>query len=284
MNHVPVRAFGRVFVHGVSPDFQTNVALQQGNSRPQSKIRPKRSWEVSGENYTGSMVSYQPCLPSNDFQPMMAVNLIDGRPETAWCSRGEGQTDVTPAWVRIDLPIEEKLREIVLIPRQDRMAWPRELTIKLSCDAWHWTTVYDGAPGSGMPRIDGEPIRVKLGAPRPAKQIWIIADQLAMDDRIAENDFVFSFAGVEAWTESGENVALLSRGAGVTVSSSLAMGGNWMLNDILWPIQYDLGAKWIRLSGGNPPFHHDTLQWRFVEQEPGTYIIDEKTKAALRRG
>jgi len=118
---VPVRAFGRIFVHGVSPDFQAPVVLQRGNSSQTAKIRPKRSWEISGENYMGSMVSYQPCLPAHDFQPQLAVNLIDGNPDTAWCSRGEGQPDVAPAWVRIDLPAEESLREIVLLPRKDKL-------------------------------------------------------------------------------------------------------------------------------------------------------------------
>ena len=55
---------------------------------------------------------------------------------------------------------------------------------------------------------------------------------------------------MQALTAGGENVALLSRGAGVTVSSTYAYGGTWMLNDLMWPLQYDMGAKWIRLSGG----------------------------------
>ena len=40
---IPVRAFGRTFVYGASPDFQTGVTLQQGNGSPKAKIHPKRS-------------------------------------------------------------------------------------------------------------------------------------------------------------------------------------------------------------------------------------------------
>jgi hypothetical protein len=205
---VPVRAFGRIFVHGVSPDFHTGVTLQRGNNRPQIKIRPKRSWEIKADNNVGSMVSYQPCLPANDFQPQLAVNLIDGDPDTAWCSRGEGQPDAAPAWVRIDLPLEQALREIVLLPRKDKLPWPGELTIKISRDAWHWTVVHDTCQGQS--HQDGEPIRVRFDAPMPVKQIWIIANQLPFDEKTSDRDFVFSFAAVQAIDEEGQDAALLS--------------------------------------------------------------------------
>ncbi len=276
---VPVKAFGRLFVYGQSPDFQTGVVLQQGNSNPQVKITPKPSWEIT-DNYVGSMVSYQPRIPQNDFQAFLAVNLIDGNPNSAWCSRGDGQPDVTPAWVRVDLAAEEKLTEIVLVPRKDRLPWPKDLKVKLSCDAWHWTTVYDSTIGQAP--VDGEPVHIRLPSPTPAKQIWVEATQLPFDAAAADGDYTFSFAQLQALDAQGEDVALISRGSGVTVSSTCyGFGGDWIYNDIMWPLHYELGAKWIRLSGGNAPWHQDTLQWRFVEQEKGKYIVDPRTKAAL---
>ena len=170
---VPVRAFGRMFVYGQSPTFQTGILLQQGTHTPQTKITPKRSWEIT-DNYVGSMVSYQPHIPQNDFQAYLAVNLQDGDPHTAWCSRGDGQADVTPSWVRLDLAAQEKLTEIVLVARQDKLPWPKQLTVKLSTDGWHWTTVYDSKT-AGVP-ADGEPVRVHLPQPTPAKQIWVIGE------------------------------------------------------------------------------------------------------------
>src|SRR5208283_3030457 len=101
--------------------------------------------------------------------------------------------------------------------------WPKELTIKLSCDAWHWQVVYD--TGRDGPDKDGEPIQVKFSTPTPAKQLWIIANHLPSDNKNDERDYVFSFAGVRAITDNGENAALLSRGAGVTASSTNANGG-----------------------------------------------------------
>ena len=214
---IPVRAFGRLFVYGASPDFQTGVVLQRGNNHRKVKIHPKRSWEIS-DNMVGSMVSYQPRIPQNDFQAFLAVNLIDGRADTAWCSRGDGQADVAPAWVRVDLAAEEELREIVLVPRKDKLPWPKELTIKVSRDAWHWTMVYDST-GEEAP-TDGEELRVRLSELTPAKQIWVIANQLPFDAAAADGDFTFSFSQLQALDTKGEDAALISRGAGVTVSST----------------------------------------------------------------
>ena len=276
---VPVRAFGRMFVYGQSPTFQTGILLQQGTHTPQTKITPKRSWEIT-DNYVGSMVSYQPHIPQNDFQAYLAVNLQDGDPHTAWCSRGDGQADVTPSWVRLDLAAQEKLTEIVLVARQDKLPWPKQLTVKLSTDGWHWTTVYDSKT-AGVP-ADGEPVRVHLPQPTPAKQIWVIGEDLPPDQVAADGDFTFSFALLQAINDKGEDVAHISRGAGITVSSTCyGFGGDWLYNDLMWPLHYDMGAKWIRLSGGNAPWHQDSLQWRFVEQERGVYVMDDRTTAAL---
>ena len=68
VDDVPIQAFGRTFVVGVSPDFETNVVMQEGNRREQVKIKPKKSWEIS-ENHLGSMVSWQPALPHMTFSP-----------------------------------------------------------------------------------------------------------------------------------------------------------------------------------------------------------------------
>ena len=117
---MPIYAFGRTFVYGVSPDFDKNTVTRRGQQRAPVKITPKKSWQTT-DNKLGSMVSWQPWLPKNDFQPLLSVNLIDGAPDTCWCSRGEGQPDVAPAWIRLDLAAEEMLEEIVLIPAKK---WP----------------------------------------------------------------------------------------------------------------------------------------------------------------
>jgi hypothetical protein len=106
---VPIYAYGSVYIYGVSPDFESRLIIQHSAPGPQKKVKPKKSWEM-GENHLGSMVSYQPREPRNDIQPILPVNLIDGDANTFWMTRGEAQPDVMPAWIRVDLAREERLR------------------------------------------------------------------------------------------------------------------------------------------------------------------------------
>lgn len=277
---VPIFGYGRVFVYGVSPDFESGVVIQHGSRGIQRKIKPKKSWEID-ENWSGSMVSYQPREPRNDFQPCLATNLIDGNPDTFWMTRGESQPDVMPAWVRIDLAAEERLQKIVLSPVSQGGAWPKELTVKLSQDAWHWTEVYRRNPSASVKK--NESLHVGLTEPEKAKQIWIIANHLPeIGLSSVSADRRFALSSIEALDEKGENVALISRGAAVTVSSTFTtVGSTWDVCDQMWPVQYDFGATWMRLSGSNAPEDFDTLLWRFSEREPGKYIGDSKTRKAM---
>jgi len=274
---VPVYAFGRTYVYGVSPDFETDVVVQEGNKNKQVKIKPKKSWEIS-ENGIGSMPTAQPRTPKNDIQPFLGINLIDGNPYTYWCSRSQGQPNVEPVWIRIDLAKENLIKAVVIMPRHDNKGMPRDLTIKVSKDAWHWETVYENhdyvVPGDIKPRV-------LSFEPKRAKQIWIIGSNLpSFGGWFAEH--YFSIAEIQVIDENGQNIALASRGAGITVSSTnYGYNSSWEIYDTLWQLQYDLGAKWMRVSGSNPPHHYDTLQWRFVEQEKGKYVIDERTNEAI---
>src|SRR5688572_25923442 len=82
----PIQAFGKVYVYTVSPDFQPDNAIQANNANPVTKIHPKKSWELV-DSHLGSMVSWQPRTPENDFQPFLSIHLIDGNPKTSWRSR-----------------------------------------------------------------------------------------------------------------------------------------------------------------------------------------------------
>jgi hypothetical protein len=280
----PIYAFGKTFVQGVSPDFDLNVVLQEGNRKPQVKIKPKRSWEIT-ENGIGSMPDVTPRTPRNDYQFLLCSNLIDGNRETNWCSRGQAQPDVEPVWIRIDLAREESVREIVLVPRADGQGIPAELAIKVSQDAWHWTTIYETKQQA--PPEPGKALRFPLTNPSPVKQVWIIGNNCPI--AILPNkdtkyhwakdfaDFSFALSGVEVITETGENVALISRGAGASVSSTnYGHNSTWEMYEMLWPIHYDLGVKWLRLNcwGG-------VLEWDFVEQEKGKYVVDRRADEAV---
>jgi hypothetical protein len=259
----PVYGFGDVDILAVSPDLGPG-AIQENNSAALRKIKPKKSWEIR-DSKIGTTPPRTPRTYMMDFKPLRAIHLIDGDPETYWASRGATRPDVQPQWIRIDLPREARVKAVVLIPRRDNQGWPGDLSIKVSRDAWHWETVYENhdsqPPGDAMPRTFAF-------EPRPVKQVWIVASNLRW--AIAENFLVFSLAGVQVLNERGEDLALASRGAGITVSSTNhGAAGEKVIHDMMWPVHYDLGLKWVRIA-----YWDSVLNWHYAEREKGKIVID----------
>jgi hypothetical protein len=287
-NGVPVYAFGYTYVYGVSPDIRPGVVLQEGNDAPAKKIQPKKSWEIKN-NLFGSTPAREPRTAANDDQPLLGVHLIDGDARSCWASRGQNQADVEPAWIRIDLPAEAMVGRVVLVGHPEGMggaeaqfgepaveqkvgqAFPRKLEIRLSRDAWRWATVY--RTDSYTPHDPAGRNEIKFDQ-EVAKQIWIIGSDLPLTHYYGHS---FSIAGVEVLDQDGKNVALISRGAGVQVSSThTGFGMDRYTQDNLWPTQYDLGFKWVRVG-----YDMSWLQWQYVERAKGKLKVDERTEAAV---
>ena len=258
---IPVYGYGYTYIWGVSPTFIKGIQLQEGNNSPQKKIKPKKSWEIK-DSKVGACIAPVRRTALMDFQPQLSIRLIDGDYDTFWCSRAQAQPDFQPVWIRIDLAKESLIKAVVLVPREDNKGMPSDLTIKVSRDSWHWETVYQN-PSYKVPE-DTKP-RVFSFKPIRAKQVWIIGRNLP---EVYFKTYSFSLAEVEVIDETGDNLALASRGAGVTVSSTLD-GGSRELTEILWPVHYDLGLKWVRVA-----YDGKVLNWHSVEQEKGKYVID----------
>ncbi|HAK97407.1 MAG TPA: hypothetical protein DCM87_21075 [Planctomycetes bacterium] len=284
---VPVYAFGYTYVHGVSPDFIPDLVWQRG-AEGGEKIVPKKSWEIKN-NLLGSTPAREPRSLRIDDQPVLCVHLIDGDPETCWCSRAQIEPDVEPVWIRIDLPVEAEVCAVRLIPSRKGMrgfapipseptdtagigqGLPRTLAVKLSRDGRRWETVREIDDLAAGPAMD--PIELRFEA-RRAKQVWIIGEEVP---DVLGLGHCFSIAEVEVLSSSGANLALHSRGAGVTVSSThLGYGMDRFTQDMLWPVQYDLGFKWARVG-----YDMSALQWAYVEREKGVLAVDPRTDAAI---
>jgi len=261
---VPVYGFGVVDIYGRPPDLVPHAPLQTNNTLPVSKILLKKSWEIKN-NKVGATPPRTPRTWMMDFKPLRKTHLIDGNPDTYWSSRGQTRPTVQPQWIRIDLPWQAQVKTVVIIPRSDNQGWPGEIVIDVSVDAWHWETVYRG---TGLqPPADGKPQFFSF-EPRTVKQVRITADNLRW--AISEEFLVFSVAGVEVLDIEDNNLALLSKGAGVTVSSTnQGAAGEKNLEDWLWPVHYDLGLKWVRLA-----YWDSVLNWHYAEQKKGEIIID----------
>ena len=61
-----IEVFGRTFVYAGPPTFETDVVLQKGNDKPQTKIKLKNSSEIKDTPF-GAMPAQVPRLPRNDY-------------------------------------------------------------------------------------------------------------------------------------------------------------------------------------------------------------------------
>ena len=274
---VPVYAFGYTYIYGQSPDLLDGVIIQKDNANPITKLKLKKSWEIKS-NYCGSTPAREPKTMWNDDQPLLPIHLIDGDPETAWSSRGMGVDGIQPEWIRIDLPAEATVSSVVLVccqkgpwgPMKVGKALPGDLTVKLSTNGKDWDIVYENphfiGSDSGATEVKFEPSR--------AKMIWVIGARLP---RIGNWGRSFSIGQLEVRTPAGDNLALVSRGAGVQVSTTyLGYGMDRFTQDMLWPIQYDLGFKWTRVG-----YDIGLYLWSYVEREKGVLQVDAASDRAI---
>jgi len=274
-----------MYVYGIGPDLMPGTVMQEGNTNPCVKIKPKKSWEIK-HNLLGSSSLPPPRIPQNDLQPFLPIHLIDGSPDSIWCSFGSIKPDSNPEWIRIDLPIESTVASLALILNNKNYpgsnfgkSLPKELTVKLSRDAWHWETVYDSQ------NIDIETrgtLELKFD-PRRAKQIWVIGNNFPKP--LGRPEHGFSIGELEVRDPAGYNLALVSRGAGVTVSSTnfTASDSRLTQNALLNPLNFDAGMKWLRVAAvAAGPY-----QWVLMEKARGKYKVDpamDQWFTDLRRG
>ncbi len=292
----PVYSLGNIcYIYGVSPDFLPGVVMQEGNQNPAVKIRPKKSWEITSNPFGVNIGEPGPRTPWNDSQPLLPIHLIDGDPYTAWSSYGMAVPDERPEWIRIDLAVEATISSVALVCNPDfaqgrlyregklldRMeyhkwaacALPNDLTIEVSRDAWHWQTIYETRSFSG----NESGATVISFPPCRAKQVRITGRNFKR--RLSKYDcYCFSIAEVEVRDTAGNDLALLSRGAGVTVSSTgYMMDHDRYTQELLFgPVQYDLGLKWVRMGADN-----GLLTWSYVERERGKFEIDPVADRAI---
>jgi len=282
-NGVPIWSFSKLcYIYGLGPDLMPGVVMQEGNRRPIEKLKLKKSWEIK-HNLCGS--EHEMTLRSryNESQPQLPIHLIDGDPNTVWASWEFMVPNARPEWIRIDLPLETEVASVALVCAQKfpcgnyGRLLPKALEVKTSRDAWHWETVYSNK------RVPLErPVLQINFRPHRAKQIWIVGSNFQTlrikTDSAPWWRYTFSIGEVEVRDPAGNNLALASRGASVTVSStSYGELDERMTAEALWePLQYDLGNKWLRIGGDNGSF-----MWHYVEHEKGKLEIDPRADQSI---
>ncbi len=106
-------------MYGVSPDFIPGLPWQKG-ARGGAKLALRKSWEIKN-SLLGSTPAREPRSLRIDDQPLLCLHLIDGDPETCWCSRAQIEADFEPVWIRIGLPVEAEVSGVRLVPSRKGM-------------------------------------------------------------------------------------------------------------------------------------------------------------------
>jgi hypothetical protein len=273
-----------MYIYGAAPDLMPASVLQEGNTAARTKIPLKKSWEMKN-NLMGSNTAQVPRSRLNDSHPTLPIHLIDGDPATVWCSFGCLAPDVHPEWIRIDLPIEATVGSITLqcgnkfYPNSNfGRALPKELEVKVSVDAWHWASVYSN---QDVDITIKDRLQIKF-TPRRVKQVWITGNNFTVRINTPSSAgpiTFFSIVGVEVNDTGGNNLALVSRGAGVTVSSTyFGHADNRLTQAELWaPLHYDVGLTWLRIAGGEA----GAYDWQYTERQKSHYEFDPDFDAWL---
>ncbi len=268
-----------MYVFGQSPDLNPGAILQDGNANLIAKLKLKRSWEIT-HNWCGSSHEMTPKTPWNDVQAFLPIHLIDGDPDTVWSSWGCHAPNGRTEWIRIDLPYEQNVGSVALVCSKDfgmgafGKALPKTLEVRLSRDAVAWDTVCSTRDFVGHPS-GRTVIHFK---PRPVKQVMVLAGDLTKLGKYKQMGYIFSIGELEVLDGDGSNVGLLSRGAGVTVSSrAVSHDNDRITQDALWaPLQFDMGLKWVR-------FGHDNgaPMWAYTEHEKGKLEVDRRVDESV---
>lgn len=287
-NGTSIKMFGDTAVYCAPPDITDEHIMQCGNKNSAIKITLKNSREIKS-NYIGCCTTRMPRIPENDYNPVKAVNLIDGNDETCYSSHLHIRADEYPVWIRIDFAKETTLSKVVIkkrpitfnrypfkgpyIPSANAQeigrAMAKKITVKTSVDAYEWKVLFDG-------EVDRDNLEIFEFDMKhsPCKQLLIEANDLSE----CENwGYSFSVASIEAYDEKGKNVALHSKGACVTTNSQHSLSANErgaaMFN---WQLHMDLGLKWSRIG-----YHDDPINWHWVETEKGVLKMDPMAEDAI---
>ncbi len=257
------------------------TTLQQGNSSSLSQVKRKKSVDLP-DSYFG-MTAHLP--RSVDFERVFESGfLIDGDQDTNWAGRAHAtQVPGSVEWVEIKLPKPQPIAAIHIVPYWHGEGFPLDFVIKLRSGG-KWVDVYQGKNAT-IPASDGTPGQKKPYVIQLAKLYQADAVRLEVTrfgmvsgffcDLGASNGLRLS--GIEAIDPSGQNLALSSKGATVTASTTHKAYFNTAKTvRETYPQMYELGMKWNRVGQWG-----DYTAWAMVEQQKGVYKIDPETDQAV---
>ena len=256
-------------------------AIQDGNPKPMRALKTLKSSELP-DSYIGITAH----LPrSKDLEVIFEPeHLVDGDYGTSWSARAH-KTSVPGSvdWVQVDLGSEHSLKEIRLVPYWKTEGFPVDFVVKLR-EGHKWQTVHEACgvvadPSWGEGKKEAYKIPVPSSTKADAMRIEVTR-YYPVSGFFTDcgTTYFFRLSELEAINIDGQNVALASKGAKVTASSTFHSYFNSakVVNETYKEI-YDLGVKWNRVGQWG-----DWTCWAAVEQKKGEYHMDPLTDKAIR--
>ena len=294
-----VYKYGRFDVYEVSPTYDAELTIQKGTNSAWRKLRPKKSWQIES-NLLGLTATRAPSSRASEWEPYATEFFADGNPDTAgYAGCPVGDPSITRAWVRIDFPRPVKVGSVKLVSRRDGEGMPVSFDIRaFQWDLWQvssdaekqiWKTVWasNGGGEKGAPEIGNTAPAVykpgKDGDADKRRELTCRFDPTEVREIWLTSPDSFYLGSIEVHDENGENIALLSRGCGVTVSAEQHLF--WLgeqTQAALWQMQYDLGIKWLRIN-----YYLSPLLEEFVKRDAGFEVdpyLDALVAQAHARG
>jgi uncharacterized repeat protein (TIGR01451 family) len=259
-------------------------SLQQGNTGALTPIKHKKSSEIKRNTY--GVCTHVP--RSKDYEdPFNPSHLIDGDPESCWSSQQNSSAyPGVPPWAEIDLGTTRSITQVNLIPYWHNTDFPVGFSVLASSDGKTWSTIIhrDGYHMADQGETRGDKIvqPFKLDKPVSARYVRVVFERLPLSGgNYAEvsQGWKARLSGIEVIDDAGANVALLDRGATVkTIDYFTGWQDTAKTVDASFGRIFDIGFKWVRISQWG-----DQTEWAAVEREKGTFQVDPKTDAGIRR-
>ena len=258
--------------------------LQQGD---QARLRPLHF--LTSAQLPNSPFGMAVQLPrSHNLETIFAPRfLIDGNPHTYWAGEAhDAPMPGPPDWVVVRLAHAVKVDAVGLTPYWHGQGFPVDFRIAVASKRAPWRTVVNKYAYRLASGKEQQPVTFNFPAVT-ANRIRLMVTRFSQVPGFYcsfSSPFQCRLAEIAVLNPQGRNVALVSRGAHVTCSSTWhSFFSDRRSIAKTFPDLFKLGVKWTRVGQWGDP-----TTWSAVERVKGHYAMDPATDAAItecaRRG
>jgi len=258
--------------------------LQEGNASPLGEFKSLPSASLK-HNLFG--ISAHLPRSTNDEDPFIAPNAVDGSPDTCWASRWwRTAIPLEPEWIEVDLGSAKPAVEVRFLPAWRNGGAPAAFTIQTSIDGKQWNTLVDEtdyhlqqAPNGAKLRYGDRSWQCFPFGERPVRYVRLEATRLTQGPTsfFCCSGDPFQLRVAELAVFDKDKKALTKPGCAVKVSTTHTAWYNTPESiKKTWPLLLRSGVKLNRIG-----FWGDKTDWAIVEKTKGVYTIDPEVDRAI---